>query len=112
VLKWLAAAAAVLAAAFPLGLILAAGAASGASTVAAADGGPSMLALSSIPPGYLHWYHAGDGRAVAELAVDVAPQATMVPPEQTGPAPATHQKTAAHQKYGEVVPMESEVSRS
>jgi cell wall-associated NlpC family hydrolase len=56
VLKWLATAAAVIAAAFPLAFLLLAGAAAGQSETGPASGGPSVLALSDIPPAYLVLY--------------------------------------------------------
>ena len=56
-LKWLAAAAAVIAVAFPVALLLLAGAAAGSSQEGTSlVGGPSVLALSDIPPAYLALY--------------------------------------------------------
>jgi hypothetical protein len=57
VLKWLATAVAVIAVAFPLALLLLVGAAVGQSAGSdIINGGPSVLALSSIPPAYLTLY--------------------------------------------------------
>jgi peptidoglycan DL-endopeptidase CwlO len=57
VLKWLATAAAVIAVAFPLGLLLLVGAAASSSQGSASvAGGPGVQALSDIPPTYLTLY--------------------------------------------------------
>jgi cell wall-associated NlpC family hydrolase len=58
VLKWLATAAALTAVAFPLALLFLAGAGADASEETTATGGPSVLALSGIPPAYLALYLA------------------------------------------------------